>query len=89
VSSSTAHTPITQEKIGKRNREEESPSVTEISSEGFKILYKKKTKLNSKLSLSKDSNQENISTTKEPLVSSLVGDQTTLSSTTSTTSHDQ
>jgi len=67
-------------------REEESPSMTEISSEGFKIMYRKKTKLNSKLSLRNDSDQENIITTKKPLISSLVGDQNKLSRTTPTTS---
>lgn len=86
MSTSTVQTLVTKEKSTKRSREEESPSMTEISSEGFKIMYRKKAKLDSKLSLSKDSEQENIITTKEPLVSTLVGDQTTLSPTTSTTS---
>ena len=86
---STLQTPVTQEKIRKRNREEESPPVTNTPSEDFKIMYRKRTKLNSKLSLRKDSNKEDIITTKETLVSSLVGDQTTLSPTTSTTSQDQ
>lgn len=89
VSTSTVQTIVTQEKTKNRNKEEVSPSVTKISSEAFKIMYKKKTKLNSKLSLSKDSDQENIATTKETFVSSLVGDQTTLSPTTSTASQDQ
>ena len=78
-----------QEKIAKRSREEESPSGTEISSEGFKIMYRKKAKLSSKLNLNKDSKQENIITIDEPLVSSLVGDKTTLSPTTFTTSQEQ
>ena len=59
--------------------------MNDICSEGFKIMYRKKAKLHSKLSLSKDSEKENIVTTKEPFFSSLVGDQTTQSPTTSTT----
>jgi len=63
--------------------------VANIYSEGLKIMYRKKTTLNSKLILSKDLDQEKICTTKETHVSSLVGNQTTLSPTTSTTSQDQ
>lgn len=55
MSTSTIQTPVTHEKTKKRNREEGSPLLTEISSEGFKIMYRKKTKLNSKIILSKDS----------------------------------
>lgn len=86
VSTSTIQTLVTQEKIGKLNREEESPSVTEIPSEDFKIMYRKRNKINSNLMLSKDSDQEDIITTKDTPVSSLVGHQTTLSPTTSTAS---
>ena len=78
-----------QEKTVKRSKEEESPSGTEIFSEGFKIMYRKKAKLSSKISLSKDSDQETIITTNEPLLSSLVGDQTTQSPTSSMTSQEQ
>lgn len=52
-------------------------------------MYKKKAKLNCKLNISKDSEKENIITTNKPLISSLVGDQITLSPTTSTASQDQ
>lgn len=51
-------------------------------------MYKNKAKLSYKLSLCKDLEQENIITTKEPLLSSLIGDQTTVSPTTSTASQD-
>lgn len=63
--------------------------MTDISSDSFKIMYRNKAKLHSKLSLIKDSEQENIITTKETLVSSLVCYHTTLPPTTSTTSQDQ
>ena len=62
------------EKTTKISREEESPLGTDIFSEGFKIMYMKKDKLSSKLSLIKDSEQQTIITTIEPLVSSLLGD---------------
>ena len=78
-----------QEKIVKRSREEESPLGNEIFSEGFKVMYSKKAKLISKLRLSKDSEQETIITTNKPLVSSLLGDQTTQSPTISMTSQEQ
>lgn len=52
-------------------------------------MYRKKAKLSYKLSFIKDSEQETVITTNEPLVSSLVGDQSTLSPTTSMTSQDQ
>jgi len=70
MSTQTLHTPVTQEKIGKRNKEEESLLVIDIPSEDFKIIYRKRTKLNSK----------------ETHVSSLIGDQATLSPATLTTS---
>jgi len=74
-----------QEKTTKRRREEESPLGTDIFSVGFKIMYRKKAKLSSRLSLTKDSEQQTIITSNEPLVSSLVGDQSTESPTTSST----
>jgi len=77
-----------QEKTAKRNRKQESPLGTDIFSEGYKIMYRKKTNISSKLNLSKDSKQQTIITTNEPIVSSLVGDQTTLSPTTSKTSQE-
>jgi len=46
----------------------------QVMSEGFKIMYMKKDKISSKLSLNKDSEQEKLITTNEPLISSLVGD---------------
>jgi len=52
-------------------------------------MYRKKAKLSSNLSLTKDLDEENIIATRKPLISSLVGDQATLSPTTSTNSHDQ
>lgn len=69
--------------------EEESPSRTDIFIEGFKIMYRKKAKISSKLRLNKDSEQENIITTKEPLLCSLIGEHTTLSPTTSIDSQEQ
>ena len=74
MSTSTLETLVTQEKVGKRIREEESPSVTDTPSEDLKIIYRKRTKLNPKLKLRKDSDQEDIITTKETLASSQVGD---------------
>ena len=88
VSSSIVQSPTMQEKTSKRSREEESPLGTDIFSERFKIMYRKKAKLSSRLSLSKDSEQQTIITTNEPLVSSIVGDQSTQSPTTSTTSQE-
>lgn len=54
VSSSIVQTPTMQEKATKRSREEESSLGTDIFSEGFKIMYGKKAKPSSRLSLSKD-----------------------------------
>lgn len=74
MSTSTLQTPITEEKAGKRIREEESPSVTDTPCEDFKIIYRKRNKLNPKVNLSKDSYQEDNITTKETLAYSQVGD---------------
>lgn len=52
-------------------------------------MYRKKAKLSAKLSLRKEAEKENIITTNEPLVSSLVGDHTTLSPTNSTASQER
>ena len=54
MSSSTVQAPKNQEKAPKRNREEGSPLETNIFKKGFKIMYRKKAKINSRLSISKD-----------------------------------
>lgn len=48
LSKTTLETPIPREKIDKRLREDDSPSVTKVSAKEFKI-YTKKIKTNSKL----------------------------------------
>lgn len=65
VSTSTSQTPIVQEKVRKRIREEESPSVIDTCSKELKIMYRKRTKLNPKVNPRKDSEQEVMIITRE------------------------
>lgn len=58
TSTSTSQTPVPQEKEAKRKRGEESPSVTNNAGKEFKIMYKKRTKLNLKLDSKNNLEQE-------------------------------
>ena len=73
VSTSTSQTPVPQEKTRKRLREEESPSATDTTSKEFKIMYKKRTKLNLKANTDKGLEHEAVVVTKYTPSSSQVG----------------
>lgn len=59
MSTSTSQTPTPQEKTGKRQREEGSPSVAGSPEKEFKIIYINKTKMSPKTDLEKRSRTTN------------------------------
>ena len=90
MSTSALQTLIAQERAGKRVKEDQSSPMTDSSRKQFMIHYKKKTKLNMKVNLSKESKKEVIIITEETSPSTQTGDKgTTTTPTNSTVSKDQ